>query len=454
MKIVIAGAGEVGYHLIENLVKEDSDIVVIDSNAEVLEKLKSNFKVKTDHSNITDSKYMSRIHLEDTPLFLAVTNSDETNMIACKIAAEAGVDKTICRIKQIDLDSGKRQLSLESLGIDIVINPISLAADKLVQQVITPNITANHEFAGGRITLTGYRIRGHSKILNKSIGELKLQLGKNSFRIGIIRRKERSFVPSAAEIIRKGDVVYFIYRTKDYMPLRKFLGYKLRRSGSQRVFINGGGQIGFQLAQKLENAGQNVKVIEKNIARSYQIAEKLEDSLVLNFDGTNLKQLSAEGIENADYFIAVTDNEQINLTSCLLACCQGVERTICLVDQQELVPIVDQNTPIGLAISPRVLTAKHLVQFIRGNNMLAYFSLANSRMEVLEIHLDENSPCLKSPLESLGLPENVIVAGIQREHRFLLPKGDDCFFPDDVILVILHRLDRPKVMPIFQSQTS
>ena len=224
MKIVIAGAGEVGFHLIEKLCREDHEIYVIDTNKEVLEKLKIDFEIQTDNESIINSKFLHKTHLEKTDLFMAITNSDETNMIACKTASEAGAKKTICRIRQIDLNSEKRQFSLKSLGIDWVINPVSLVAEELFNLVLTPNIVDSHEFVAGEITLTGYKMTHYSKILAHSIRQLDENYLGGKFHIGIIQRKDMSIIPDKNETIQQDDIVYFFYRTKYYQLLRKILG--------------------------------------------------------------------------------------------------------------------------------------------------------------------------------------------------------------------------------------
>ncbi|MBU2648239.1 NAD-binding protein, partial [bacterium] len=344
--------------------------------------------------------------------------------------------------------------SLKSLGIDWVINPVSLVADELFKLVLTPNIVDSYEFGAGEISLTGYKMADYSKILNRSIEHLETYFLKGRFHIGIIQRKDMSIIPNKNETILQDDIVYFFYRSKNYQLLRKILGYDHLQSKSRQVFINGGGHMGLRVAQNLERANQHVKVIEKDLARSYHISEKLQKALVLNFDGTDLKQLIVEGIESADYFISVTDNEPVNLTSCLLAYQQGVERTICLVKQPEMIQIIDQNTPISLGISPRMLTARHLVRFIQDTNIYSHFSLLNSQIEILEIHVNEATPCLSQPLKDLDLPENVRIAVIHRDGKFLVPSGDAVLLPKDTILLILHRLDRQKAMSFFQQKSS
>lgn len=212
--------------------------------------------------------------------------------------------------------------------------------------------------------------------------------------------------------------------------------------------------MGLVLAKRLEESNQEIKVIEKRLSRSFHIAEKLQKSLVLHFDGTDLKELKAEGIENADHFIAITDSEQINLSSCLIAAEQGVKRTFCLVKQPELIQIIDQNTPITLGISPRVITARYLVRFIQGADISAYFSPFNSQIEVLEILLNARAPCLNSSIETLDLPENVKIGMIKRENRYLLPTDENVLRVGDTILLLLHRLDRERAMRVFQQPST
>jgi trk system potassium uptake protein TrkA len=327
-------------------------------------------------------------------------------------------------------------------------------ADELYKLILTPNIVDNQDFFDGAIKLIGFKIRDYSSILGKPIFALEEKLRQHGFHIGIIQRTNRSIIPETNEVIKENDTVYFLCESSQYQTLRRFLGYERVQKKIRGIFIIGGGHMGLVLAKKLEEANQEVKVIEKSLSRSFHIAEKLQKSLVLHFDGTDLKELKAEGIENTDHFIAITDSEQINLSSCLIASEQGVKRTFCLVKQPELIQIINQNTPITLGISPRVITARYLVRFIQGANISAYFSPFNSQIEVLEIHLDARAPCLNSSLKELDLPENVKIGIIKRKNRYLLPTGKDILRTGDTILLILHRLDRNQAMRIFQQPST
>lgn len=204
------------------------------------------------------------------------------------------------------------------------------------------------------------------------------------------------------------------------------------------------------MAKRLEDAGQNVKVIEKDLSRSYHITERLQRSFILNFSGIDLKQLISEGVEDAHYFISVTNDESLNMTSCLMAAGQGVERTICLVQQPEYISIVDQKTPISLGVSPRVLTTRYLTRFIQDSSIHSYFPINNSHIAVLEIHLTDLTPCLSVPISDLQFPEDVVVAVIKRKGKFIMPTPEECFQEGDTVLLILHRMDRQKTMTFFQ----
>lgn len=450
-KIVIAGAGEVGYHLIENLCREENlQILAIDNNLEVLEKLKQEFEVKIEHGNIIDSSCLNTAYMAEVDLFLAITNSDETNMIACKMASEAGAKKTVCRIRQVDLGSSKKKQSLESLGIDYVINPVELVAEEIYRLVLAPNIVERYEFANRDVSLVGFKIHSDSTIVDQSVENISVSLRKFNFQLGLIQRNDLSVIPQSDFVIQSGDIVYFFCKTKDFQKLRQFLGYSKKRLGEKRIFINGGGHIGVRLAKRLEDAGQNVKVIEKDIARSYHITERLQKSFVLNFSGTDLKQLVSEGVEDAHYFISVTDNESLNMTSCLMASGQGVGRTICLVQQPEYISIIDQKTPISLGVSPRVLTTRYLTRFIQDSSIHSYFPINNSHIAVLEIRLTEYTPCLSVPIEQLQFPDDVVVSLIKRKGKLVVPSGGACFQVGDTVLLILHKMDREKTMKFFQ----
>ena len=447
MKIVIAGAGEVGYNLIERLSKEPVQLFVVDTNPVVLKRLQDQFGVTTDLSNVVDSRFLSRSHLKDADLFLAITNSDETNMIACKIASAAGVGKTVCRIRTVHLEGAKKAESLQSLGIDHIINPVELVADELFKGVMTPNLIESHAFDEGRLFLYGYRIQTYCQFFNQTVEEVKGQLEPYGILPALLLRQGRCFLPKLAQRLEEHDVLYFLCPLQKHTTLREIMGYARAAAKKKRVMINGGGHIGFRLAKRLEETHHQVKVIERDAFRSQNIAGRLSKALVLHFDGTELKSLKSEGLTDTDFFLSVTSSEQINLTACLLAKVNSHARAICLVMQQEWLPIVEEGTLIDRAVSPRILTARHLKRFIQGDRVESSFTVAHT--EILQIHLKDDCPLLGKTLAQLDLGDASAVGLVAREGQYHSPSSNFKLQNQDLVLLLVHRLDRAKVLELF-----
>jgi len=450
LKIVIAGAGEVGYHLIENLYRDYPDITVIDTLVDVLEKLRQEFAVHTELSNIVDCSLFSKHGMEDVDLFLAITNFDETNMIACKMAKEAGASTTVCRIRQIDLSGSQQKQTLTTLGIDVVINPVELVANELTRLSLMPNLLEVHPFLNGDLQLYGYKMTDYSSLIGKTCKEIQNWVHNHIGELVLILRNERSIVPTPEQEIQLGDHVYFLIQERIHSNLREYLGFAQYQRGRRRIFINGGGHIGLRLAHSLDSKGYEIKVIEINQERSYNISEKLQSSLVLNFDGLDKNQLLAEGIEEADAFFSVTNNEELNITACMMARHLGVDRTLALVKQPEMLAIVEHATPIGGAISPRMVTARHLTQYIKGTGKGTVVSIAH--VEIQEIILDEDTPCLGQHLKDLDCPSDLRVVMVKRGHELIIPTSTSKLQNGDHIILSFHHMDRSISQDLFSAQ--
>lgn len=449
MKIVIAGAGEVGYNLIEKLAREGMKLSVVDTDKKTLRDLAEKYGVETDLANVVDSRFLTRAHLKDADLFLAITNSDETNMIACKMASTAGVGKTVCRIRSVHLSGSKRDQSLKSLGIDFIINPVELVADELFQLVMTPNLIDQHLFDDGELLFIGYRIQPFCTFCGHSFGHVRNQLERLRVVPALLLRQDRCFLPDDLSLFEPDDVVYFFSPVKAHSNLRELMGYAKAARKKKRVMINGGGHIGYRLAKRLEPTPHQVKVIETNPARAQNIAGRLSHALVLNFDGTELKKLKSEGLDEMDFFISTTSREEINLSAGILAKTYSEAKVICLVKQQELIPIVEHATGIDRALSPRILTARHLNRFIQGGDVESYFSQAH--MEVFQLHLKAGNPALGRTLGELDLGEASAVGLIRRDDHYVLPRPKTVLKEEDLLFLMIHKLDRAQVMARFES---
>lgn len=447
MKIVIAGAGEVGFHLIERLHREGVTLSVIDTDKMILKELESQFHVQVDQSNIIDSRFLRKAHLKDADLFLAITNSDETNMIACKMAKSAGVIKTVCRIRSIQLEGAKKKASLESLGIDHIINPVELVADEIVQMVMAPNLVDRHLFDAGRLSFLGYKVQSYNTFIGFSIAEIHGKISCMGISVALLSRQERCFLPTQEHRIELADQLYFFCPTQNHQWLRQLMGYTKVSAKSKRVMINGGGHIGLRVARQLETTAHQVKVIETNETRAQKIAARLSKAMILQFDGTELKKLAAEGIDEQDFFISVTSLEEVNLTACLMAKQHSEAKAICLVKQQELIAILERATKIDRAISPRITTSRSLDRFFGGGRIQSAFSQGS--MQVLELKLFEGSNWAGARISDLDLGDATAIGMLKREDQYLLPGSDTLLKEGDLVLLLVHRLDKPEILKNF-----
>lgn len=445
MKIVIAGTGEVGGNLITNLSNENLQIVAIDPNPTLHEKYQHLPNVRTVQTDMLDSGTLDADLFKQVDLFLAVTNSDEANMVACLLAEQLGVKKTICRA------SHSLASSVKVLGVDHWINPTEICVDELLRLIMAPNSVASFPFCGEKMLLIGFRIHPFSKIVGQDFESLQADLIKQDTVLACWQCGDLTSLPSSIsqQRVKSGDILYFLVYKQHLQRLRKLLGYQ--KSGGNKVFINGGGQVGLLLAQRLEQQKKHVKIIELNEPRSKQIASELSEALVLNIEGTNTVQLFAEGLSYADYFIAVTDHQPTNIVSAAIAAEAGVPYSITLLDHAACVPIVASNSPIYLGISPRQLTARYLSQFIHGEHIKIHFPIANSEVEFFELNININFEA-GTRVADLALPQGSQVCLVERQAEVSLIQPSTQLYPKDTVVLATHRIDRRALLKIFQPE--
>ncbi|HKJ00283.1 MAG TPA: Trk system potassium transporter TrkA [bacterium] len=447
MKVLIIGAGEVGYHVIGSLYRENVDLVAIDTDPAVLEQLKAEFNITTMLGNATDSGLLREAGAATADLFLAITNYDETNIISCLLAGQMGAAKKIARVKTIELGRESSFTEKHHMGIDLIINPYEVASEHLAHLAEYPQLTDFHLFLGDHVALVRIPIAEGSPLDNQSV----MSFGQNAqiphTLIAIIQRDGISSMPSRDTVIRAGDQVYFFCERHRLRHLFSFL--RLPARPARRVFINGGGHIGYALARRLEQQQVDVRILEIHEERCHWLSQQLDHSLVLHADGSDSAALKAEGIEHADYFISVTDTDQVNVVSCLLAKEYGAARTLALVKQPEYIQIIAQRGAIDVAFSPRLLTARKILRFVRGENLESFFAFANSDIELLELQVRTGMRCCGARLAELELPAGMLVGAVMRGEAIFVPRGDDALHEGDTILLLQQRRNRQATKAFF-----
>ena len=450
MKVVITGAGEVGYHVIGTMYREGVDIVVIDSDDAVLEQLKAEFNITTLRGNATDAAHLEKAGIADADLFLAITNFDETNIISCILAGQVSKAKKIARVKTIEMGEEATFTEIRRLGIDLIINPYEVAAEHLYNLVENPQATDHHPFMDGRVLLIRLPIGPESPLVNTTLREFGLKARIPQTLIAITQRNGESHIPAGDTVIREGDQVYFFCEAGQKDRLYTYLGQV--RQPARRIFINGGGHIGYALAKRLERKYSDVRIMDISEERCEWLSDHLHNTLVLHMDGTDTAALASEGMDGVDTFLCVTNTDQVNIVSAMLAKELGARNTVALVKQPEMLPILENNELIDVAFSPRLLTARKILRFIRGEQLESFFSFVSSDIELLEIQAQAGTPCVAASLADLNLPKGLLVGAVQRGANIFIPRGNDQLEPGDRVLLLQQRRNRKVTNTLFFEQ--
>lgn len=440
MRVVIVGAGEVGYHVIGTLYREGVDIAAIDTDPAILERLRQEFNITTIFGNAVDAAVLEEAQVAKAELFVAVTNYDETNIISCLMAGEAGVQKKIARVKTIDFGQESSFSDKNSLGIDLIINPYEVAAEHLYNLVTHPQVTDYTQFLGDQLLLVRVPVEELSPLAGRSVLTYGQEAPIPRTLIALIQREGQPFIPSADEIIKPGDQVYFFCERNQQERLFTYLGLAMRPA--RRVYINGGGHIGIALARRLEHLHLDVRVLEISEQQCQWLSQQLDTALVLHADGVDSKALQDEGVDHADIFISVTAEDHINIVSCMLAKQMGASKAVALAKQPELIPMLMNGTSIDVAFSPRLLTARKILRFVRGHNLESFFMIPNSDIELLELKIRPGMRCESGPISELNLPAGVLIGAVKREDAIFVPRGHDHLAAGDTIMLLQQRRNR------------
>ncbi|MEW5899588.1 MAG: Trk system potassium transporter TrkA [Bacillota bacterium] len=429
MKITIIGAGKVGLEITRRLVDEGHDLVVIDREEAKVARIEEELDVLAFRGNGASALTLKNCGVAESDLVVAVTNSDEINMIACLIARRLGVPRTIARVRDPDY-TGDFRISKEELGIDLVINPEFAAALEISRLLSVSLPVYTEPFANGKVQMAEINIEeGHHEFVNKRLQEL--QIPKACLIVGI-SRQGKMIVPGGHDKIQTGDTLYLLAHLDSVNKVCARIKKKRQRMHS--VMILGGGRIGFYLAERLSRRGMEVKIIEQNEQKCRELAERLPPVLILNGDGTDVDLLKREGVGETDGFVAVTGIDEENLLIALLAKQLGAKRVIAKVSRPSYAPLVER-LGVDAAISPRLITISEILRFIRGGRLLSLSLLLNGQAEVVELIIPANSRVVGRSLEKLGLPKGVIVGAILRDRKIIIPQGKDVIQENDRLVV-------------------
>ncbi len=436
MRIIIVGAGEVGFHIAQRLALENKEVVVIDKRPEALRRFADLLDVQTVQGSGSSPRVLEEAGVKNADTFLAVTDSDETNLVSCLFAnwLSPGIKK-LARIRDDDYVQYKPEMTKHILNISSIINPEVEVVKTIQRTITTPGADDVIEFAEGRIKLISIRIGSDSPVKGVSLLDLRKKAGDVRFIVGAILRKDRLIIPFGQDSIEAGDAVFFVCAAEELKKVLQIFG--IRTETQKNILIIGGGNIGLRLARSLEKT-YRLRLIEKDKERCHFLAEQLDRAFVIHGDGTEQNLLEEEDVRGMDVVVSVTGDEETNVLLSLLAKRLGARRTITRINKFAYMPIASA-IGLGNIVSSRLSAIDTILQHVRRGKVISAVSLKGEEAEVLEAIALETSGIVGKPLKDLELPGGVIVLAILRGKESLIPTGNTVIHPEDRVIILSAR---------------
>ena len=448
MKIIIAGAGEVGFHLAKLLSYEAQEITLIDVDKESLAYADSHLDIRVLRGDATSISVLQDAKVDASDLVIGVTASETTNLTFCLLAKQLGSKKTIARISNTEFVDGKELIKFDELGIDELISPEELAASEIQLLLNQSAFNDTYEFEEGLLTMVGVFLPKTAPFVGKMVKEAAKIFPELHFMPIALQRMgtQYTLIPRGDTVFKEGDQVYFITNKGGVDDLYKLTGMQKREI--KNVMILGGSKVGFKTARDLCSKKFNVKLIEKDKDKAFDIADSIPNALVINGDGRNVELLEEESLESMDAFISVTGNSETNIMSCLVAKSRGIKKTIALVENMDYFQL-SQSIGIDTLINKKLLAANNIFRYIRRGEVLALTRLNNLNAEILEFEVKSTSVVSGEIIKELSFPREAIIGGVIRNGEGLIALGDFKISEGDKVVVCALPKAIPRIEKLF-----
>ncbi len=421
MKIIIVGAGEVGFHLAQKLSEENKNVVVVENDPKNLKRIDEELDVQTFSGSGTSPRLLREAGLLEADLLVAATDSDEVNLISCLIAKSLNpYIVKIARVRNLEYLQEKSLFGKDMLGVDHVINPEALVVDSILKLLEVPEASEIIDFVNGRVRLLGVIIPPDSPLVDTRLMDAEAE--RNDILVGAIARGEEIIIPRGTDKVKAGDLVYFVVKPESQSSILLAIG--IEKKPLKRVIIIGAGQAGASLAAALDKKKINTKIIDKNSDRCAQLAESLEHVIVIHGDG----------IADVDFLISLTGSEESNILISLLAKHLGAKRTISRIGNLNYLPFVPA-IGISTLVSARLCAVRAILQYIRKGKIISVAPLKGEHAEAIEAEALETSDIVNTPLSKIKFPPRTLVAAIVRGEELIIPKGDSIILAHDRLLI-------------------
>jgi trk system potassium uptake protein TrkA len=430
MKIIILGAGDIGFQLGKRLSQDKYDITMIERDPAKVKRASEQLDAIVVDGHAASHKVLVSAGAADADILAAMTNNDEVNLLACMIARKLGRAATIARVRNPELTEDDFALTHEELAVDHVIHPEKETANAIVRLIRQSTATNVIELEEGKIQIVGVRVDMGSVLLRKPLYQLSQEFGDPPMRVVAINRNQRTLIPRGDHELIPGDHVFAVCDPG-------YISQFIELTGKQDIEINdmmilGGGLVGQFVAKNLSGE-MNIKIVESNVGKSEEIANVLPNTLIIQGDGTDIDLMAVEGLQDMDAFVAVTGDDETNIISTLVARHLKVPRTIALVNTLEYLPI----TPtIGMdaVVSKQLLTVNAVNRFIQHQQIAAYATIPGMDVQIIEYIAGKGKICRK-PIKDVGFPDDAIIGAVMHEDQMTVPKGDTLIQPGDRVVV-------------------
>lgn len=437
MQIIIVGCGNVGSTLAEQLNREGHNITVIDIKSDVVTNVSNNFDVMGIVGNGAGYSIQKEAGIEEADLLIAVTGSDELNLLCCLIAKKAGDCHTIARVRN-PVYSREINFIKEELGLSMVINPEDAAAMEIARVLKFPSAIKIDTFAKGRIELVKYRIEEDSELCNQTLRDISAKM-KCDVLVCTVERGDEVFIPSGNFILRARDEISVVGSAKNSVLFFKKLGVPTTRA--KDAFIVGGGETTYYLAKQLLSIGIDVKIVEKDRTRCEELSELLPQAMLILGDGTDRNLLLEEGLPQAESFVALTNFDEENIMLSLFAKSISKAKLITKVHRIAYDEIIE-GLDLGSVIYPKYITAESIIKYVRamqnsiGSNIETLYRMNNDRVEALEFIVKKDSPVVGIPLQELKLKPNLLISSINHKGNIITPGGQSRIDVGDTVVIV------------------
>ena len=429
MKAIVVGAGVVGFDVAKLLSQSDNDVIVVDVDHDELDHVRDKLDVMTVHGNGTSSTVLEEAGVREADIMIAVTAIDEVNIIACMLADRMGVPTTVARVRSSELSRTESVLKSSDFGIDLVIHPEESAAAEVTRLIRRASATDVLTMADGRLHLVGLRLDPDSPVLGRSLVDVVRDHTDVRFRVMGIARGIRTLLPGGNERFRKGDQVFVLARPKDIPKVLSIVGKADHRMND--IMILGGTDVGAKVALALsKDKDKRVKLVEPDRERAIELADVLPSCLLIHGEATDIDLLVTEGLSDMDAFVAVTDDEESNLVTCLLAKHLQVHKTVALLSQGAYIPI-SQSIGLDAAVNKKLAVSREIMRFLRGKHVKSVATVHGMDAEILEIEASDRARITKDSLMNLKLPAGILIGAVLHGSELEVATGLTTIRPGD-----------------------